>query len=197
MSFFISLLPSLGSRREPVWDALPVAKIINYPLERADYKPFAQARLCLTPDTFYLRLWAFEVYPEPSSSLAACFALPEAGAGGSYLRLELTSGGVLSARFHQTGGGILPVEHRLGEVKTFQGEDLQGIYWGGVIRLPVSLLSELFGGFPLGPGEHLKGNLYKLCTGERPHYGCFYPVDFQAEDPFSPTYYGDFLLIEG
>lgn len=43
MSFFISLLPSMGARREPVWDALPVAKIIQYPLERADYKPFAQA----------------------------------------------------------------------------------------------------------------------------------------------------------
>ena len=94
MSFFISLLPSMGARREPVWDALPVAKIIQYPLERADYKPFAQARLCMTPETLYLRLWAFEVSPEPSSSLAACFALPEAGLEGSYLRLELSSGGV-------------------------------------------------------------------------------------------------------
>lgn len=196
MSFFISLLPSMGARREPVWDALPVAKIIQYPLERADYKPFAQARLCMTPETLYLRLWAFEVSPEPSSSLAACFALPEAGLEGSYLRLELSSGGVLSARFHEAGGGIRPVEHRLEEAKTFQGEDLQGIYWGGVIRLPVSLLCELFGRFPQQPGEHLRGNLYKLCTGERPHYGCFYTADFLAEDPYSPAYYGDFLLIE-
>jgi hypothetical protein len=29
---------------EPVWDSLPAAKIIHYPLEKADYKPYEQAK---------------------------------------------------------------------------------------------------------------------------------------------------------
>jgi hypothetical protein len=38
---------------DPLWNSLPAAKIINYPLEKADYKPYAQARLCVSNDDFY------------------------------------------------------------------------------------------------------------------------------------------------
>lgn len=42
MDFKISLIEG-----QPVWDALPVGKIIYYPLEKRDYRPFAQARMCV------------------------------------------------------------------------------------------------------------------------------------------------------
>ena len=49
---------------DPLWNSLPAAKIINYPLEKADYKPYAQARLCVSNDDLYIQLLAFEVDPE-------------------------------------------------------------------------------------------------------------------------------------
>ena len=38
---------------EPLWNSLPAAKIINYPLEKADYKPYAQARVCISNDDLH------------------------------------------------------------------------------------------------------------------------------------------------
>lgn len=60
MDFKISLIEG-----HPVWDALPVGKIIYYPLEKRDYRPFAQARMCANKTDFFLRLWAFETHPSP------------------------------------------------------------------------------------------------------------------------------------
>lgn len=66
MDFKISLIEG-----HPVWDALPVGKIIYYPLEKRDYRPFAQARMCANKTDFFLRLWAFETHPSPESVLMA------------------------------------------------------------------------------------------------------------------------------
>ena len=66
MDFKISLIEG-----QPVWDALPVGKIIYYPLEKRDYRPFAQARMCVNETDFFLRLWAFETRPSPESVLMA------------------------------------------------------------------------------------------------------------------------------
>ena len=49
MDFKISLIEG-----HPVWDALPVGKIIYYPLEKRDYRPFAQARMCANKTDFFL-----------------------------------------------------------------------------------------------------------------------------------------------
>ena len=48
MDFKISLIEG-----QPVWDALPVGKIIYYPLEKRDYRPFAQARMCVNETDFF------------------------------------------------------------------------------------------------------------------------------------------------
>ena len=53
----------------PRFDVLPTYKITCYPLEKRDYKPFAQGQLCLTPGQLCIRLWAFEARPRPQSML--------------------------------------------------------------------------------------------------------------------------------
>ena len=42
----------------------------------------------------------------------------------------------------------------------------------------------------------LRVNFYKLCDGERPHYGSFYPTDFTAVNPLGSAFFGDFELAE-
>ena len=38
----------------PQLDSLPVGKIVNYPLEKRDYRPFAQFRLCVNEEGLHL-----------------------------------------------------------------------------------------------------------------------------------------------
>ena len=58
----------------------------------------------------------------------------------------------------------------------------------------ISLVEKLFGKSYLVPGDKMKGNFYKLCDGERPHYGSFYPADFTDINPLGSRYFGDFEL---
>lgn len=143
--------------REPDYGSLPAAKIIDYPLEERDYRPFAQAQLALGPSSLFVRLIAFETHPDPESRmglllrlLKGCFWL-SASAGGELQLLP-----------------DMPVQqHRIA------GEDLQGIFWGMECALPRARLEALLGA-PLGPGVQVQGNILK--TGVQPeHFGCLYP----------------------
>ena len=40
------------------------------------------------------------------------------------------------------------------------------------------------------------GNIACRTDGERPHYGCFYDVDYTDTNPFGSRYFGDFELVE-
>lgn len=59
----------------PQLDSLPVGKIVNYPLEKRDYRPFAQFRLCVNEEGLHLYLWAFELEVSPKSVMRVCLNL--------------------------------------------------------------------------------------------------------------------------
>ena len=54
---------------------------------------------------------------------------------------------------------------------------------------------KFFGTQYFEPGHRMKGNFYKLCDGERAHYGSFYPADFTDINPLGSRYFGDFELV--
>lgn len=190
MSFKISLIDG-----EPVWDSLPVAKIVDYPLEKRDYKPFVQARLCISPESIWVRMWAFEVTPSESSTLMVNLNLfPELS--DKYISMSASYGGLLvnevcgEQRIPMTEYLVLP------RVKSFQSEDLQGIYWGVVFELPRTLLTKVYGSNELTPSKLVKGNLYKVDKSEcSEHYGCFHHVDFLDKDAYGAKFFGDFELV--
>lgn len=193
MAFKISMIHDV-----PVWDSLPVAKITDYPLEPRDYKPFAQARLCVSPQSVWVRLWAFEAIPTETSTLMARLNFyPECCE--DYMSLSVSYGGnivceAISAQEAQPMAqlGLLP------RVKRFTSEDLQGIYWGVVFEVPRAVLAKLYGedAPALAPGKRVTGNLYKLDEGEcGEHYGSFYPVDFTQKDALGAKYFGEFELV--
>ena len=85
---------------EPLWNSLPAAKIINYPLEKADYKPYAQARVCISNDDLHLQLLAFEVEPEEKSIVGAALAFyPEEDGGRRYFWFSTNRSGALVCKF--------------------------------------------------------------------------------------------------
>ena len=85
---------------EPLWNSLPAAKIINYPLEKADYKPYAQARLCVSNDDFYIQLLAFEVSPEEKSVVGTAIApFAKEDGGKRYFWLSTNRSGALVCKF--------------------------------------------------------------------------------------------------
>lgn len=182
---------------EPVWDSIPAAKIINYPLEKADYKPYAQARICSGQDDIFLQMLSFEVEPSPKSILAAAFCLFPEKYPRRYFFLSTNRAGSLNCRFIDEESGKSCDIARKVAARVFSGSDLQGIYWCAEFTLPLSLTEKYYGELSLSKGSVMSGNFYKLCDdAERPHYGCFYPVDFNAANPLGSAYFGGLRLVD-
>ena len=181
---------------EPLWNSLPAAKIINYPLEKADYKPYAQARLCVSNYDFYIQLLAFEVSPEEKSVVGTAIApFAKEDGGKRYFWLSTNRSGALVCKFiDETTGNETDVTKNV-SVRIYTGEDEQGVYWCSSFTLPLSLVEKFFGKSYLVPGHKMAGNFYKLCDGERPHYGSYYPADFTDINPLGSRYFGELELV--
>ena len=180
MSFKISALADLSGA-----DSLMVAKIIDYPLAKDEYKPFAQARLCALPEGLAVQLWAFEANPAPQSSLKAVLCKK----GCPALSVQLWSDGRLEAIVDGTPDPTLCT------LSPLWGEDLQGRYWGGSMVLNRATLQQLWGDDCLEVGSILLGNLYKLSDDQaKPHMGSLFPADF-GSDPYGSSSMGEFEFV--
>ncbi len=182
MAFKISTLADGGEL-----ETLSVAKIINYPCERAEYKPFAQGRICVTPKGLTVQLWAFEVTPSAHSSLAVALQR----AGGDLMVAELFSGGALVVKQGHDSASLAVREDDTAlrpTLEPFWGEDLQGVYWGGIMTFPTHELERFWGEGCLEAGQALQGNMYKLSSDpDKGHRGSFFPAQLQGENFFDKT----------
>lgn len=173
----------------PRMDALPIYKIIDYPLEQRDYKPFAQVRLCVTPTHLVLELWAFEMHPRPESRLRAVFTTRESQ---ELLFVECWATGRTDCWVRTPAGdrSVTVTSHSLG------GEDLQGVYWGAGVHLPRTLLEGQFGRSCVQVGGILLGNVYKLSDSpEKPHKGSLFPADFAGGREYALPSMGEFQIV--
>ena len=163
-------------------EALPVAKITKYPLETADYKPFAQCILCAVPTGLWLRMWAFEVFSSPQSELRGVFRLFGDNAAALHVRARADTP-VFADAWIETAGEEsihIPVSSH-----PHNGEDLQGVYWGAQVFISYEHLSPITGFTKLVPGVKFFGNFYKLRTDEPyVHMGSYYPADFSTNSQF-------------
>ncbi len=183
---------------EPLWNSLPAAKITSYPLEKADYKPYAQARLCISNDNLHIQMIAFEVEPDEKSTVGAalCF-YPEENGGKRYFWFSTNRSGALVAKFIDETNGTEQNLSKNVAVRIYSGEDEQGIYWCSTFTLSLATVEKLEGTHFLEAGKAMKGNFYKLCDTEgKAHYGSFYPADFTATNPLGSRFFGDFTLVE-
>ena len=156
----------------PKFDSLPTYKITCYPLEQRDYKPFAQAQVCLTPGNLVVRLWAFEAHPRPLSMVEAVFTTRH-------------SPGVLAITAWADGRWRCVLRTPSGErpldaiAHAIAGEDLQGVYWGTSVSVSRRLAAQALEAGDLAPGSVLLGNFYKRSWDpEKPHHGSCWPADF-------------------
>lgn len=173
-------------------DALPVAKITSYPLEKRDYKPFAQCILCAADGQLFLRMWAFEVSPMPGSTLR-CVLYPfiDDPSLALHLTLQHHAGDQVGVGVHLWRENTeLPMDkttqsklfHAL-QVRPHNGEDLQGVYWGMLMTLPIPVIEALGGTTRFAPQATFPGNFYKTCTHPAfAHMGSY----FRAQFPHRP-----------
>ncbi|HHY52306.1 MAG TPA: hypothetical protein GX499_03575 [Clostridiales bacterium] len=174
-------------------DSAPVALIANYPLEKRDYKPYAQCNFCWNEEALFLRMWAFELTPPPGSRLTALLYLWEEQLQKALaVTMEPEEKCTLSL---YENGAFQPVEPPEGfRLHPHSGEDLQGVYWGGLATLPKSWL-EQWGRVPLQAGAVMRGNFFKLCPGpEMAHQGSAFPADFLG-NPFDRESMEPFLVV--
>ena len=168
--------PICKIKGHPQFDTLPVMKVTHYPLEKRDYKPFAQGIVAVNEERLFVRLWAFETPPEPESRLLCLLCR-----GEDRLLVTAAPEGI-TARLNGE-----PVEPLL--CHSFSGDDLQGRYWGQMIELPWDLLG------PPMPGTSVRGNLYKCSDGRRPHIGGFFPL-VRPEEPRAEENWGEWTIRE-
>lgn len=187
MAFKVKLFPDGVD-----YESLHVAKLTNFPLEPRDYKPYSQARVSFASDGMHLQLLAFEATPLNESRMTAVFNLTPLYETGCVVA-ELFADGHFSAKFFSNDTGAL-IESA--SVHTFTGEDLQGVFWGGNIFLPMRSLKALFPNLVVARGQMFTGNLYKVCENSaRPHFGSYYPADFNL--PLTdPSNFGEFVMID-
>ncbi len=172
MAFKISVVSGHAS-----FESLPACKVISYPNPgaREDYRPFAQAQFCVDCRGFSVRMIAFEVKPNAESRIEAKFAIP--GRTSALLVLAVVPGGLQEAYVQKPGEQPCPLEGV--EVIPVDGEDLQGVYWGYHLILPLPLLEQVFPEFLWISGSRLEGNVFKRCSAPGwEHEGSFFPADF-------------------
>ena len=183
----------------PRLDALSVAKIIDYPLEERDYKPFAQCAACISGGRLYIRMWAFEAMPAISSELRSVLHLFKDKSLALNLRLYVKEQMMVlpECEIFLSRDGEHTADIAGYELHNHSGEDLQGIYWGGLVEIDLQKLAEMGGETLTNTGDKFTGNFYKLCGDEKyAHCGSFYPAKFPAE-PYSRESMGDFEVIGG
>lgn len=190
----------------PSYDSLPVAKVVTYPLEKRDYRPFAQNILCVSDTCLHLRMWAFEVNPPAMSRLEAVLYIFEDAPDTALAIVAIPAGqssdggDVIGCCLLKNGAEVpvsAEIEKKLQSIvlHPHNGEDLQGVYWGYTIDIPLTLLEEWGGRTRLRSGSRFPGNFYKICA-EQPyiHYGCFAKADFEG-NPYLSASMGDFEVV--
>lgn len=192
--------------KPPAFDSVPVAKIIDYPLEKRDYRPFAQCILCVGAGRLYLRMWAFEVSPMPGSALACVlYPYPDKPSLAVEFRFEHGEGDTVAVSVFPMEDGVRvdpipdPALRKLlsdtVELHPHNGEDLQGAYWGMTLSLPLTTLEAMGRGPVLAPGTTVPGNFYKTCDHERfTHKGALFPADFTG-NPYTAAGMGGFQVV--
>lgn len=121
---------------EPRYDSIPVLKVNRYRSAPINDRIAAQAQFCLNETDWIARLWAFETAPAPDSRLEALFLGKD---GVTAVKLFLSADGGYGC---EAAGK--DIRERL-SVYAFTGGDLQGEYWGGVLRLSREIFLDAVG----------------------------------------------------
>lgn len=188
MAFKVRLFPS-----EPDYETLHVAKLATFPLEKRDYKPYSQARVCFSHGGLCLQLLAFEAEPLPQSEMRAVFRF---SADEPSLTLSIHADRQLRICRGEEDVTAILVASEAASLHMFTGEDLQGVFWGGNLFVSAAVMKTYYPHFSPVKDAVFTGNLYKLCEGpEKPHSGCFYPADF-SKPLDAPENLGEFVVID-
>lgn len=166
------------------FDVLPVGIVKNFPLEKHDYKPYTQVKLCFSSEGFELQLLAFEAKPLKESKIMLVFVI-----NNKKLVIEVFSNNEYSIKADE-----IEFKEKV-KYHFFTGEDLQGKYWGANLMISSSLLNEYFGNFLIKNGGQIKGNVFKICENSvKPHYGSLFQADFSVKNLYDQL--GEFIITE-
>lgn len=111
---------------EPQFERLPVYKLCCDPVVPVNDRVFAQAQLCKNETHLFARIWTFETHPAADTLLSAQFTT-----GGHLLAATASLGSEASL----VADGV-PLRGKLTSY-LFSGEDLQGVYAGALLQIPL------------------------------------------------------------
>lgn len=162
-----------------MWDHLSVFKLTRYPLNQGPLKPFAQAQLCYHfKRGLMVKLWAFEINPinrvnsyNDEAIFKDSVLSVVLGKKDELNRLIITfnkQGSIYIKTANQKF--VMNEKDNLIKLHLFEGEDLQGVYWGGSFLIPERML-ERYLDFKEKENQGLKINFIKSCF-DKDYYHC-------------------------
>lgn len=177
---------------EPAWDSLPAAKIRNYSRRTGNMKPYVQAKVCMSERRMYIRMLSFEVNPDPESRVMADISFED----GKYLSFSTNREGQFRMEKIDEKSGTREDCSERANIRISSGEDEQGIYWCADFVMYVPEIESMFPGFSVRSGMAVKGNFYKIKSGENGHEGSWNPVDFDGPDAFGASGFAGMQLVD-
>ena len=169
--------------QDVMWERLPVMKIIEYPIEQREYKPFAQSQICYKINSgIVVKMWAFEVDPLSKTKVnndekifndsILSLVISNEDKNRRPRKSIIISINKLGAYFFQySEDNIYKKINDDLKVETFGGEDLQGIYWGVYFLVTNEILDKYLGVKQVEGDNKLYINFIKSCN-ESNHRHC-------------------------
>lgn len=182
------------------------AMVTTFPWN-CEYQPVTLAQVAALEDTFAVRMRTDEKNPRTevkelngpvyTDSCMEFFFMPDPESSNEYINWEFNSAGTLfislgTDRFERRN---LEPENYAGlfQVKTRVDKDGWEVGW----RIPYGFLKKYFSAFQIREGRKMRGNFYKCADrAERPHYGCWAPIDLPKPDFHCPDFFGDLICTQ-
>lgn len=194
------------------WDEIKAAKIDNYPWDKKNYKPRAEAKLFYTKEAIYVKFLATEKsivvenfennLPVYRDSCVEFFIAPSNN-DKRYMNFETNAIGKLLLQIGENISDretLVNEDYSIFNIRTSAKKDNLKDFddfkpWTIEYKIPIEFIKKYFKDFKAEKGYKFKGNFYKCGDKtEVPHYGSWNPIIYHKPPFHRPEFFGEFIL---
>lgn len=178
--------------------------IENYPWDTSDYRPRSVVTLTMLPQALKVQFVAWEspvraVETQHNTkvwcdSCVEMFLQPDPEEDPRYINFECNPNGAVYCAVNTPGKDDVKLSAEV--IKTFQPQTaVYDDHWEAALTIPAEVLRQIFPGYVHAAGTRIRGNFYKCGDKtERPHFGCWKPIDWHKPCFHLPQFFGDIIL---
>lgn len=192
------------NKTAPGFSTINTAMVTAFPWNCA-YQPVTTAQAAALEDAFIVRMRTDETDPRTevkelngpvyTDSCMEFFFMPDPEHSKKYINWEFNSAGVLfiSIGTDRYDRRNLEPENYARLFRVEAKTEKNG--WEVSYIIPYEFLRKFFPGFQVREGGKMRGNFHKCADkADKPHYGCWAPIDLPDPDFHCPDFFGELIL---